>query len=58
MQNILNLLRLMEHCKYMSGYCHNCRYETEDGKCEIQMITGTYPDSWKGEKKHERNNRT
>lgn len=53
MQNILNLLRLMEHCKYMSGYCHNCRYETEEGKCEIQMITGTYPDSWKGEKKYD-----
>lgn len=45
---------MKEHCEWLKGNCHNCHYEEEDGSCLIQKITGTYPDSWKGENKHEK----
>lgn len=46
-------------CDEQDGSCRRCPYCTnrdDDYRCMIQSITGTYPDSWKGGKKHEGNN--
>ena len=48
MNKILSMISL--ECKYRRGNCVGCAYATDrfdDYRCNIQFITGTYPDSWK-----------
>lgn len=47
------LIDLKNFCESRDGSCVGCLYATDrtDGyECRIQHITGTYPDTWKGEK--------